>query len=163
MVIKCQWSAKKVSKHLSTSIFLCTDSQGINQCHLQKIDKRIIDLNAALHMYAENFHGLGQCVLFFWTFGRNPIRMVTSIQKNCVFRFPGTTKTYFRQVHILMDNQRSSLKSLIYHVYFIKAETANKLLNKKRTILNTSYEESSLNYTAKRFTARKFPSLTATA
>ena len=47
--------------------FLSTHSQGINQYHLQKIDNRIIDLDAALHMYTENAHELEQCILMeFW-------------------------------------------------------------------------------------------------
>ena len=41
--------------------FLCTQNQGINQYYLQfKLDNRIIDLDAALHLYTGNTYGLEQ-------------------------------------------------------------------------------------------------------
>ena len=44
-----------------------TGSQVINQYSLQKLDNRIIDLDAALHMYTGNTRGLEQCISSeFW-------------------------------------------------------------------------------------------------
>ena len=46
---------------------LHTHSQEINQYHLQKLDNRIIDLDAASNLYTETTHGLEQCILMeFW-------------------------------------------------------------------------------------------------
>ena len=57
----------EIATHPFRVCFLSTHSQGINQYHLQKLDNRIIDLDAALYLYTENTHELEQCSLMeFW-------------------------------------------------------------------------------------------------
>ena len=54
--------------------FLCTESQGIKQYHLQKFDNGIIDLDAALTC-TQKIH-MGWSSVFSWNFGLKPFHML---------------------------------------------------------------------------------------